>query len=225
MLAFDANFNTWRLRQQRWERVAIAKQSPQRQQMAIASDPAHHQVIAFGGYPPLTRIPRASPGTNDTWIWNGSTWQLHRAPIARTPPPPPPAPQTCTLNGSALVAGGPRTEGTAIHLSVSDLFAVAPCHLTVSIRLLLIDDAGHPLPVNGNPATANFNAEVPAATAVLTGAWTWTSPCAPSGGVTAQIQATGQGAFPTPIPIAVPAPRCARPTTSTLTADPLTVQQ
>jgi hypothetical protein len=226
MIAFDAHGNTWQRKGERWTRVATAAQSPVRQAMTIVTDPVHHQVIAFGGYVFSRKMPTAFPGTNETWIWNGSTWERRTAPLGEAKPPPAPAPQACTLNGPALVPGTPRSEGTSLRISISDLFGVSPCHLTVSLRLVLVDSAGRPLAVEGNPAPANFDADVTGTgTSVLEGGWTWTNPCAPPGGARAQITATGRGALPDPFTIDVPAPTCSNQPPSRLTADPLTVRE
>jgi hypothetical protein len=224
MLALDTAGNTWRSKGHQWSRVATASGSPRLQAMAIVTDPVHRQVIAFGGSPISLKTLTSFPGTNDTWIWNGATWERRTAPIRAANPPPAPAPQDCTLNGPALVPGSPQREGTSIHIGVSDLFVVSPCHLTVSVRLLLIDSTGRPLAVRGNPATATFDADVTGIdVSALEGGWTWTNPCAPAGGVSAQISATGKGAFPSPITIVVPAPTCSDSANSTLTAESLTV--
>ncbi len=225
LLLIDGDGTTWRRVQTRWSQVANAGASPHRTQLSIAADPAHHQVVAFGGSPRLNISSGKAVfnGTNDTWLWNGTSWQRRAAPVAPTPPPAPPAPAICVLNGPALVPSQQPTNTSSVRVIASDLFTGAPCHLTASLHLLLVDGNGQALSIPGNDQTTSIDTDVTdGAAAVLSGGWTWTNACAPPGGVQAQIQATGQGVFPTPISIDVQAPTCTTGAESSVIADRLT---
>jgi hypothetical protein len=229
LLAFDANDNTWRRTGTTWTLIAPSPRSPQRRFMALAADPARHEVIAFGGYPASTaRQPVALHLTNDTWVWNGTGWTRFRAPVTPASLPAPPTQQSCVLNGPALVPGQPHAQGGEIRLDVSDLFGVAPCRLVTALRLVITDSHGVTLPIAGNGARVEVSTDVAtiSGTGVLSDSWTWTNPCAPPGGSQAAFQAFGAGAFPTPItiPVAVPAATCTPGRLSRLTADPIAIR-
>ena len=78
-----------------WQQIAASNAPGPRLMTAMAFDPVNHNVLLHGGIVPVGAS--SSMPANDTWSWNGSTWQQHQP---ATPP---------TLrNGAALVCDTAR---------------------------------------------------------------------------------------------------------------------
>jgi hypothetical protein len=216
MLATDG---TWRRAPNgRWTQVATEAHSPPATDgMTLVADPATEQVVGFGG------APTSAYTSNETWIWNGNAWRGLTAPFTTPPTPPAPAPVDCSLNGPSLQGAQGATVGATVRITGGNIFTTPPCNLDVTLTLTLVDGAGKPLPVAGNPSAVHVDASASGlSSGSFTVTWTWTDACA-SGAVTADIGATGAGAFPTPFPLplnAVPACTSAGNEPSTLSAAP-----
>ncbi|HEY2598854.1 MAG TPA: kelch repeat-containing protein [Candidatus Dormibacteraeota bacterium] len=63
---------TWTWDGKTWVRENPAASPSARRDVAMAYDEAHHDVVLFGGDINATR---GLAAVNDTWTWNGSTWQ------------------------------------------------------------------------------------------------------------------------------------------------------
>ncbi len=210
------NGSTWRRTPNgHWTQVATAAQSPPMLQgMTLVADPASHEVVGFGGSPLSSYQP-----SNTTWIWNGSRWRALTAPLGQAPIPPPPAPVDCDLNGPSLQGNQGATIGTTVQITGANLFVTSPCHLQATFTLTLVDSHGTPLAVVGNPATVNIDTHTTNdGSGAISLTWTWTHACADTP-VTANIKATGEGAFPTPFPVDLASlPTCHGTESSTLHA-------
>lgn len=69
--------DTWQLKNGQWTQLSPGTSPPPRSGAAMVYDPAHNNIVLFGGT-------TGSSDLNDTWIWNGSTWTL--ANPATSPP-------------------------------------------------------------------------------------------------------------------------------------------
>jgi hypothetical protein len=70
---------TWTWDGKTWVRANPAVSPSARRDVAMAYDEAHHDVVLFGGDVNATH---GLASVNDTWIWNGSTWQQKHPPHA-----------------------------------------------------------------------------------------------------------------------------------------------
>jgi hypothetical protein len=222
LLMLAADHSTWeRSSNGHWHQLATAAQSPPAlDRMTLVADPAARQVVGFGGAHP-------GPGTafdadNDTWVWNGSRWTDFTAPITPSPLPLPPVTPDCTLNGPSLIPNQQPSASGDIRINISALFVTPPCRLRATVSLTLQDATGTTLPVAGNPSTATIDTTGPAGASVLTGAFDWTSACAATP-VRAQLQATGAGTLPTPIPLDLTVPACTRNAATGLRSEQLVI--
>jgi hypothetical protein len=135
-----------------------------RSQAAMAGDPAHHDVVLFGGFV-------AKGIGDDTWTWDGRTW-THRA--GQAPPVPSPGvPQavpaplqvgtprsailapTCGFAGAAF--GGTHPGGGA---SFTYAFPLPPSCTGRSVTVTLVDSTDSPLDVKGNGRTFTLGTEL-----------------------------------------------------------------
>ncbi len=79
----DNYANTWIWTGSRWSLATPAMTPPGRIDAAIAYDPHAKQVLLFGGrHAPVT----SGRSLNDTWAWDGATWQELDAGAAGLPP-------------------------------------------------------------------------------------------------------------------------------------------
>jgi hypothetical protein len=222
LLALGVDHATWRRSSAGvWAQVASASASPPPLDgMTLASDPAHHEVIAFGGETPPQNPSSAVARSNDTWIWNGARWQRLTAPISPTPQPTPPTPVGCTLNAGALIGFAQPPADHNVRITGSDLFVTPPCTLHATITLTLAGADGQALRVPGNPSIVAIDTTAAENANVLSLVWTWHNACA-AGPVHAELKGTGPGAPPTPFPIGIPSvSACTTHTESQLVAEP-----
>lgn len=152
-----------------------------RSQASMAADPAHHEVVLFGG---ISRNGIAA----DTWTFDGRTWTHRAGPV---PPPsspvrlggvPLPAPETLVpRQGCAMGAfGGAQANPTVAPRTYTFPWPSGPCS-TEAVTITLLDGSGRLLDVRSNGQTEQ---PLPALT------FTWSNWCGPTGGVSVRL-ATG----------------------------------
>jgi len=153
-----------------------------RSQAAMAGDPAHHDVVLFGGI--------ATRGlAGDTWTWDGKSW-THRAgpvPVVPSPGVPLPAPVQIATPRAGLLApscglGGGSFGGAHAAIPGDTSLTVAiPWPAGCSVTVTLLDNAGKPLDVRGNGQTLSSpGPEL---------RFTWSNWCGPA---PAQLQLSGK---------------------------------
>lgn len=72
--SFSVQSDTWSWSGSTWSQLHPASSPPGRVAAAAAYDPAHKQIVLFGG------VDSGTSSLGDTWVWNGTTWtQLHPA--------------------------------------------------------------------------------------------------------------------------------------------------
>ncbi|MDP9334072.1 MAG: hypothetical protein M3Q30_12305 [Actinomycetota bacterium] len=217
LLMLAADHSTWlRSAAGNWHQVAAADASPPASDgMTLVADPLHREVIGFGGVHFPLDLHNFDP-VNDTWVWDGTHWRVYTAPADSWPIPAPPVLTDCTLNGPSLLGSQKLASATEARIVASNLFTTPPCRLRATFTLTLRTADGKPLPVAGNPSTVTIDTTEPPGKSSISLEWKWSQPCAPSA-VHADVQATGNGAFPTPFPIDLtPVPNCTGATHSTL---------
>lgn len=64
---------TWAYDGTTWKQLSPATSPPPLEGMSVAYDSASRQVVLFGGAPPPAE-PQSAPGTNETWVFDGSSW-------------------------------------------------------------------------------------------------------------------------------------------------------
>ncbi len=128
---------------------------------ALAADPAHHQVVVFGGQ-------LGAAFSDETWTWDGKTW-TRRAGSPQSPPTPmviqqfPGQTQRCDIGDHFDV------QATGAVTTYRIPWATGPC-ATQPVVLTLLDSSGKPLGAQGNPIQLHPGPTL---------AFTWSNWCRP----------------------------------------------